>query len=402
MRFPYAVIRLASALFMTLVTGSVAEEVLYEQKLPARLCVITVPVKVDDATPLMFLDTGSSLHSFDPSLGSHLKRCLGARNLVAYGGRTRVAWYQSPPLVAGTWTLPDSQAVVLNLAPVAQRLGVPIRGLLGSSAFHKTVIDLDFERQRLRFLNNYQPPDSATPFRPGQEIGGMHYVPLEFNWANNPALTTQIEGVTFQPTIDTGAQALVTVRHRIFARLVRAGVITPEATSGLNTTYGAAGFFKKTTGQFTRGNLLGVDLRGVHVVDGGELEGIGLAFLLQFHTVLDLPAKRFYFEHRNCEPALDSNTMLGMALSYPKGQCRVRALLPNGAAVAAGLHEGDTILKLGGREGKDLNEPAIYDLCAQCAGQPVPVEIARPGKTDKITTQLKITTKQFFSFTPPW
>lgn len=392
----------AALLLVTLATASVAEEVLYEQQLPARLSVITVPVKVDDAVPLLFLDTGSSLHSFDPSLGSHLKRRLGARNLIAYGGRIQVPWYQAPPLTAGAWTLPDSQAAVLNFAPIAQRLGMPIRGLLGSTCFRQTVIDLDFEHQRLRFLRDYRAPDSATPFQPGQESGGMHYLPLEFNWANNPALRIQIEGVTFQPTIDTGAQSLVTVRHHIFAKLVGAGVIVPEANSGLNTTYGAAGVFKRTMGQFTRGNLLGIDLRGVHVFDGGELEGIGLAFLLQFHAVLDLPSKRFYFQRRNCESPLDSNTMLGMQLFYPKGECRVHALRPKGAAMEAGLREGDTILKMAGREGKDLSEPAIYDLCAQFAGQAVPVEIMRPGKAEKITTQLKITKKQFFSLTPPW
>jgi len=321
---------------------------------------------------------------------------------VAYGGRILVPWYQAPPMVAGTWTLPESEAVALSFTPIAGRLGVPIRGLLGSSAFRKTVIELDYERQRLRFLRDYQPPESATLFRSGQESGGMHYLPLEFNWANNPTLRTEIEGVTFQPTIDTGAQALVTVRHRIFEKLVHAGVITRESSSGLNTTFGAAGVYKRKMGQFTRGNLPGVDLRGVHVADGGELEGIGLAFLMQFHSVLDLPSKRFYFERRNCEPPLDSNTMLGMELSYPKGQCRVNVLLPKGAAMEAGLREGDTILKLAGREGKDLSEPAIYDLCAQRAGQTVQVEVARPGKAEKISMQLKITQKQAFSLSPPW
>jgi hypothetical protein len=384
-----------SMLLLAPVDRSLGEEVLYEQKIRAQPLQITMPVNVDGTTVTMIFDTGAADHLLDVSLASHLKEAIGKANLMALGGvRETTAWW-APSMTLGTWKVPASKAITIDLSHFGELLGVNVKGAFGIAALRQTAIEVNFDRERLRILQGFTGPRSASLFLPGDKSKGVKYVPAELDDTGVPIIKAPIENEMARLILDTGNNMAIGLRSETFAKLVAAGVIgTPDANQVGSAD--ALGAVQMHSGTFTRGTLLGVDLRGFPCNKNEGSDTVGIEFLLNFNFVYDAEAGRFYFERRKTEPPLRYNLMLGAAFGYSAGHCRVLALHPGGGpAEDAGLRQGDGILKLGTLSEEELNTSSVYDLCSTHAGQTIEVEIARPGESQPIKTHLKLLEKQF-------
>jgi len=271
--------------------------VLYEQKLRAQPGKIIVPVKVDGATFPMIFDSGCYTPAFDLSMQSHVGRSVGKTTLNVFGGAVGTRLYQAPGMMMGAWTLAPSEAVVMDFARFSAMLGVEVRGVLGTRCLQQAAVDLDFDRERLRFLRHYQPPETAAPYLPREMSDGWQYLPVKFNEAG-PIITTKLEDVTVHLIVDTGTSAGIGLRRGTFDKLAVRGVIAREPETEADIHQGANGSFKIRAGRFTRGSLLGIELKDTPVEDDGDVDVLGMLFLLRLNSVLDLAGKRFYFERR--------------------------------------------------------------------------------------------------------
>ncbi|MEP6667960.1 MAG: hypothetical protein ABJF10_02340 [Chthoniobacter sp.] len=373
--------------------GAAAEEVLYEQQIRPRPLHIIVPVNCDGQRRLMILDTGFAMRALDSSLQSHLHEYLREENLDAIGGKLKAKVWKSPPTAVGRWKLPPAEVITLDCAPFRRVLGTDVRGILGLDFLQEDALEVNYDQGRLRFLRNYQPPLSVTPFLPGEKSGGMKFLPVSISDHSLPTVRIELEGIVVNTDIDTGSDGSISLQTETFEKLVANGAIAPEPDSGVLGEVTAAGTFTSHDGTFTRGNILGIDLKGVPVSDGRNVNVLGLSFLLHFNFVYDVAVQRFYFERRHGEPPISAAAMKALFI-YRKGHCEVFALRP-GPAEDAGLQKGDRILKLGPLRGKELNVYSMYDLCEASAGQTIEVEYARGGKSHPFKSQIQLREKRF-------
>ena len=135
----------------------------------------------------MILDTGCPVcnfdHSLEPKLGERL-RSANVRMLDA-GTNSTGGVYAAPRLYLGSTPLAARIcAFTWDLKPLSDRLGRPILGILGMDVLRHYCIQLDFEADKLRFLDsrlidpaklgkafplifsseNQSRPDSVCPF----------------------------------------------------------------------------------------------------------------------------------------------------------------------------------------------------------------------------------------------
>jgi len=225
-------------------------------------------------------------------------------------------------------------------------------------------------------------------------LSEMKYVPMSVNELGIPSVRIEMEDGNVNAAIDTGQNSFIELQTTTFEKLVASGAITRIPDSDDSQDITAAGSFKSHMGRFTRGNVLGIDLHDVPVVDGRNADLLGLSFLVHFNFVCDLTTQCFYFERRRGEPPINDAAMIGAWFIYPGGHCRVLGMR-HGPAEDAGLRINDAILKLGPLRGRELNAYSIYDLCETRAGQTIDVEYSRAGKEKTFKTQLKLLEKRF-------
>jgi hypothetical protein len=273
------------------------EDVLCEQKLCVRRGKIIVPVGISGEASSMIFDTGCYIPAFDVSMRSHVGQIVGKTRLNVFGGAMDTELYQAPSMSIGRWMLAPSEVVVMDFARFSAMLGLEVRGVLGTRCLRQTAIELNFDRQQLRFVRHYQAPEKSE---------GMQYVPLKFDEAG-PIITSKIEEATVHLIVDTGFNVNIGLRHGTFEKLVGSGAIVKVSASKSDVRQGAKGPFTVRVGRFTRGYLLGIDLKDTPVEDDGDVDVLGLQFLSQLNSVLDLPGKRFYFER--CGSVRSTNNM---------------------------------------------------------------------------------------------
>lgn len=166
-----------------------------------RAPVPTVRVTVAGQSVRALVDSGAQYSVIDRGLFQRLglTRAFDLP-LVAYGvgGEAQMGRGVTLDVAVGAMRITELRAAILSLGPLATGDGLAAPLILGQDLLGETVLELDAQGRRLRFLprDAYVPPAGTAP------------IPVS---RSRDALTTEVtvEGATIQAVVDTGASALL-------------------------------------------------------------------------------------------------------------------------------------------------------------------------------------------------
>lgn len=163
------------------------------------LLTVMLRIGMDGEEYPFILDTGAPGTLFDRSLESKLTRLpLGIWTVQTLNEKQKSAVYVQPALYLGNVPLVTGKlAATFDMKQLSSAIGRPIRGVLGMDCLRHYCIQLDFEAQRVRFLD----PSSPRSAKPGTPF------PVTFSFLgekpsiNHPGL---MGGTASACEIDTG------------------------------------------------------------------------------------------------------------------------------------------------------------------------------------------------------
>jgi len=384
-RLPVCLIAIS---LLSLAASSSAEEVLYEQKLEPNRLPILVPATVGNKACIFEFDTGAGMAFVDPALRTLLGARRASKKVDSFGRFTEVEVFDAPAIRVGAWSLPPSRVGVTDTTHSRTHYGVDIRGYMGVNALKDCSLSLDFDSGRMRILK-----------RDGKDLPGMENLRLKFASDSEPIVKCDLEGKSMEFLIDTGATIYLGLRHEAFVAMAANGMIETNGGRKIGAETGA-GRMVHLTGHFTRGQLLGVDLRDVPVDDMNATSVIGLGFLSNFNSVIDLKGGRFFYHRRTHLPPINQGAFPDIGIAFPGGRNAVYRVDPGGPMASAGLKVGDHIVRLGPLQEAEINAFSIDKLCVEHAGEKLEMRVQRWGEDKATVLNLKLPAKEFLRGPP--
>jgi len=272
--------------------SSADDEVLYEKKLDPFPIPIFVPAGIGGRTFLFELDTGAGMDFVDPALKPLLGMHRENQIVDSFGHLSVMEVFDAPAIKIGGWSLPPSEVGVSDMHRFRNHFGLDIRGYIGMNALKNCSLFLDFDHGRMKILKGSSNVSLGMESLDLGSLGGAQAL-----------IKCDLGGKPMEFLIDTGANSFLGLRHEAFAALVANGMIETNGGRKIGADTGA-GRMVHLIGHFTRGELLGVNLRNVPVDDTNTTNIIGLGFLLNFNSVIDLKNFKFCYRRRKNIPPI--------------------------------------------------------------------------------------------------
>lgn len=366
----------AFAIFLTISSFAVADDFFDDNDVPrlrgqftigkqGRL--ILLPVQVAGQRHLFMLDTGACRSGIDVTLREAVGRHRGSQLLQTPAGQTLVETYDWPTVTLDGQPLKTERPVALvNLTELRHASGAPVRGIVGMDVLSKSVIQIEFDRGVLQFLDEL-PEDR-------DELGDR--VPIEFNIDGAPSLVGRLADETRERfLIDTGAHGN-SLRSAIFDRLldqklIRLGSSFRSMTVGGEVQGNRGRIQKLVIGPFEHENL-----RASRV----NLSSVGLRYLSRFDVTFDFPNRAIYLQKGNDFAQAEPNATSGMALNWIDGKVVVKSVRDDGPAAAAGMKSNDILIAINGKAADDYDHFSLRQLLIYEPGRKVSMRIERDGR----------------------
>lgn len=310
------------------------------------------------------LDTGTDRCIIDDShrglLGAPLKEI---KNWTATDG-SMMQTFTAADLHIGDLTLkPVRPFGCFDMSRHSQAIGEPLDGVLGIDSLRTSIIEIDFDNGRLRFLRSFVADDAyGVPLR--WKLGGRPFVVGSFG-----------NGTQAEFLVDTGAEGWPgAVRADLFERLSSAGelaVIEPRrggeqprfhtATGSIKTRIGrVASFSLGRYSRYTHANLL--------FAVGPWSNEIGLGYLSRYVVTFDFPGSVMYLRPSRSfmkeDVDRDFTTFL---VSRTDGRTTVYRIYD--AKIAGKVSVGDDLVNLNGKPVSDMSLYAVRRALATDALQ---------------------------------
>jgi len=237
-----------------------------------------VTLRLEGGESLLFLvDTGSPVTFFAKSLAPKLGNRLGTVELQTLYGKQEGGVYTAPKLYLGSTQLETGSNIFTeNLTIPSLMAHRSIKGILGMDCLRHFCIQLDFEAERMRFLD----PDNVNGAFPGKAF------PIAFIWGGIPVIhhTGLLAGKGANLLIDTGCR---------IDGFVEKGVIKGHYLGWWYWLLGKR-LPKCVWEDQTYTHLL--------VRRSGSLNSMGLEFLARHRVTLDFPRQTMYLQQTSIGP----------------------------------------------------------------------------------------------------
>lgn len=321
---------------------------------------IVIDVKLDGKGPYRFIfDSGAgAVVSMELARATGLKvegltkGAGGVGESTVERGQTNI----SDTEVAGLH-LKDEGYGVLSFADNKYVFGANrIDGILGYPLFRRYVVRIDYERRQLTFI---EPSQFAYK-------GSGTAVPIDFDY-HLPLVKGELDGINGTFVIDTGARSA----------LLLYGPFVEQ--HGLREKYGATiegvtgwGIGGPVRSQIARVRLLklgAVEVKNLvarfSLQRSGALTNsdraalVGPDVLKQFTTYFDYSRRQIIFEKNADYGKPDSYDRAGMWFGLEGDHFEVIDVMAGGPAAEAGVHVGDKILTIDGKNAATLDLPTV-------------------------------------------
>jgi len=305
---------------------------------------IILPVKFKDKEYVFLVDTGGSHTVFDTSFKHELGDVQKVERGLTHGSPIMAELFDAPEAFLGPLNVKDcGEVACLDLKMLSLVLGRKISGFIGMNFLKKYVVQIDFDKGLLSFL---QPPQKRYS-------GWGNELPISYSQIGLPQITGNIlDGVKVKFVIDTGATgAAGSLDSKIFEEILsKKEIKTSEALSA--TASGIVRSREARIGNLSVGSFEYQDL----IFGEGNWSYLGLSFLSRHIVTFDFPNSRIYLEKGKGFKKIDETDMSGLHLLRISNNTVVHSVDEGSPAQKAGIRANDIILKVGN---KDAN---IYDM----------------------------------------
>jgi predicted aspartyl protease len=315
--------------------------------------------------PFLF-DTGAR-HTISPEVARTLNApVIRTSRAGGIGSKiSQVEWINAGSIALGGATLQQQTVGVLDMPNVMLDRGSRPRlaGLIGSELLAHYVVTIDYTRRTLTLNSHGFRPQSAAFSLP---LG----LAVSMDGLSHPSISAELDGITGQFVIDTGASAQVMVSERFqqdHPPFSGTGAIlhylSPGGLGGhANLRIGFGRQFR--IGPFALPSPLVAAIDHGNSVMGSLSRMAGLidnGVLANFILTIDLAAARAYFEP--VPDRVHATTLFGtgMILDKPDHDTfEVLDVLQDTAADRAGLRRGDHVVAIGDRAARDLGLSDVH------------------------------------------
>ncbi|MHB8079083.1 MAG: pepsin/retropepsin-like aspartic protease family protein [Candidatus Krumholzibacteriia bacterium] len=315
-------------------------ELLLERYIVLRGAVNGTPCEI-------LLDSGAGMTVLDKAFAETIGlRAEGAIAAQGTGGRTEAGLVGGVTLTLGRLEIGPLSAAVIDLSPVASRLGRPLPVILGKELFHALGVDLDYPNSRIRFHDPATLDNGAAGRR-------LALLPAEDGHKN--VMMTIEGGEPVVVGLDTGQGGELTVfRHYADAHGLLDGRPLSERLAG-----GVGGATTTKVGTLRAVTLAGYELRDVPVsfhttdVNGAfdtklQAGNLGAGILRRFRVLFDYPHDCLWLEPGPELAAPFPKDKTGLGLQWIDGALTVVFVAPGSPAAAAGWRDGERVTALDG------------------------------------------------------
>lgn len=349
---------------------------------------IFLEARINGQRPYQFIfDTGGQ-NVLDPAAARELGLTLRDESTqVGAGARAQRSWRTDVALAeVGAVRLLDHEFLVLDLQAIRSAIGFRrLDGLVGRELFERFVVDIDFERSRLRFIE----PQGWT----GSPANGRR-VPLAFVGGGIPSIEATIDGVRSELAIDTGDRSSLTLfspfvaRERLrekYGQRISAvtgwgvgGPIPAEVMRVGTLSFGGFDIARVVT----RMPMLKTGVFASDISAGS----IGNGVLKRFRATFDYGGKQLFLAPNASFGADDPLDRSGLWLSQHARGFEVMSVVAGSPAEQAGIKAGDVVSAVDGRAAWDLFLVDLRErLKRDPAGTVVRMKLERMGAAVSLT-----------------
>jgi len=304
---------------------------------------ILLPVTFEGKEYLFVLDTGCSHTSFDTSLRHELGDVKKVERGLTAGNPIMVEVFDAPEVFLGPLNLQDSgQVSCFDLKMPSLINGRKISGIIGMNFLRKYVLQIDFDKGMLSFL---QPPQKQHS-RWGNELS------ISYNPLGIPQITANIlDGIKVDFDIDTAGNSTGGLNSNIFKQILSEKEL--KTSEILFAT--ASGVIRSREARISNLSVESFEYQEL-IFSEANWSYLGLSFLSRHIVTFDFPNSRMYLEKGKGFKKIDETDMSGLHLLRISNNTVVHSVDEGSPAQKAGIRANDIILKVGN---KDAN---IYDM----------------------------------------
>jgi hypothetical protein len=326
---------------------------------------VFLPIEVSGRVCEFLLDSGMGVttldRSFEPTLGAPLRTAP----LLTPGSATRTDVFAAPLMSMRRKRLSMvAEVLCADLAPLRDRTGRDCMGVLGVDALKETVVQINFDEGKVRFLRA-APDDSGRPVRV-TFINGIPFVRLQ------PGNSQRVEW--FQ--IDTGATHTGSgeLTAEVFGDLIQRG----EMRLVGSTSYGLlkGGVREGRDGRLEEfrfdyparaGGLLAF---GFHVHHGlvfseSSRNALGLGYLSRYTLTIDFPNERLYLRPGRYFDGAEWYPFNGIHLMIRGTEVVVESVDTESAAAVGGVVAGDVVVSINSVDVRNRSLPELRRMLGE-------------------------------------
>jgi hypothetical protein len=298
---------------------------------------ILLPVKYKGEKYSFIFDTGSSHTVFDISFRQELGDVKKTEKGLTQGNPIVAEIFDAPEAFLGPLNLQDSgQVSCLDLKMLSLIDGRKISGIIGMNFLRRYVIQIDFDKGTLSFL---QPVEEQHPDW-GIEL------PIWYDSLGLPVIKSNIlNNINVDFVIDTAANSTGGLGSDIFKQILSKNKLKTSET--LFAT--ASGVIKKREIRIDSLSVGAYKYVGL-IFSEANYSQLGLLFLARHTVTIDLPNRRVYFKRGKQFKKEDETDMSGLHLLRISNQIVVFSVDEDSPAKKAGINPKDIILKVGERD----------------------------------------------------
>lgn len=322
---------------------------------------LLLPVQMYGKEYCFQLDTGASVSVFDISLP--LGDPVETAQFTTHQGQITLNLYKAPAASIGALPFKVAAAVPAHdFSKFRKKSGHPIRGVIGMDFLAKHIVQVDFDKGQLNFLQDVEP-------------GSGEKLPLSFQ-DRRPYLAAEALGQSHNFLIDTGCVRYgASLDKAVFDQAIRVGHLKNFASDRWLDASG------ESESRVAKGSKLRIG--GFVITDPcfGEGNGnlFGLGFWSRFVVTFDFANGAVYLKKGEQFERLDRWNRSGLRLTRSEGKTLAERVDKDSPAGRSGMKLGDEILGISGRNAREVSVFELERLLA-APGETISLVVRRGEK----------------------
>ena len=351
---------------------------------------VFVPAMLNGHGPYeMLLDTGADTGGVSLAVMEEIGARAEGRERAGGAGEGKDVVFKThiASLRIGRAEFRGLPAIAENFAALNDVIGFQrFDGIAGQAVFRRYVVDLDFERLRLKLI---EPKTFRAPV-------GAIAIPFTYYDGFMPLVRGTIAGVRGKFIVDLGDRSSLT----LFGPFWQAHQLDDKLGPGVEalTGYGVGGPIRGLVVRVPQFGFGKADAKGIVArlslqKSGGFADpkiagSIGTGVLKHFRTIIDYPHNRFLLVPLKAEP--DRFDRAGLWLGRHGAQFEVFDVIAGGPADIAGLRKGDIVTEIDRSKVETLDLFAMREKLRDPGyNEPVLIDYQRGGRAGQATVRLR-------------